>query len=294
MRQDATDGFPTDYLLARIRGRATALISDWQYLLAGGLAPDASDERIWEAFLAELQWLHAQMNRGLRAQFAPLFALFEIKTIVLALRNKAIRRTAQMERLLARSLLAGDVKESLLRAMDVRAAIAALSEPLASVYDEGNLPAFEDALMRISLQDTAAKNLDPVMKEFFVLFIDLRNVMLLYKHLRWGIAEPSLFIAGGSVELPRLQEIHDSAGLDELVTSVTGIESAPAAAGEGALETILLRSMTRRLMKMRRMTDGAGLIVVYVWRLYVQTRNLAVLHHGAELDPQTLERELIL
>lgn len=293
MRQDATDGFPTDYLLARIRGRSTALISDWHHLIAAGLAPDASDERIWEAFLAELEWLHAQMNRGLRDQFAPLFALFEIKTIVLVLRNKAIRRTAQIERLLAPSLLAADVKEILMRAPDVRSAIAALSEGLVTVYDEGKLAAFEDALMRVYLQQTAAGHLDPVMKAFFVLFIDLRNLMLLYKRLRWGVSDPSLFIAGGSVEISRLQEIHDNAGLDDLVTSVLG-ETVSTAASEGALETILLRSMTRRLMKIRRMTDGAGLIVVYVWRLYVQARNLAVLYHGAELDPRTLERELIL
>ena len=51
--------------------------------------------------LRELAWLHTQMNRELRETFAPLFALFEIKTIVLCLRNRAIGRTGEITRLLA-------------------------------------------------------------------------------------------------------------------------------------------------------------------------------------------------
>ena len=307
MRENATDGFPTDYLLARIRGRQTALISDWQSLIEERLAPEASDERIWEALLRELEWLHAQMNHRLRDMFAPLFALFEIKTIVLCLRNKAIRRTTEIERLLERSLLADRLKEILLRGTDVRSTIAALVDAMAgtseafreleSVYAEGNLQGFENGLMRVYLQEVAAKHLDPAMKMFFVLFTDLRNVMLLYKHLRWGVDGPCLFIRGGTVEPSRLLAIlarRDTAALDDLVRGVTGLETMSVAASEGALETVLLRSITRRLAKLRHTTEGVGLIVVYVWRIYVQARNLAVLHHATDLDPQTLERELIL
>ena len=269
--------------------------------MAGG-PPAGSDERVWEALLREIEWLHGQMNRGLRDGFAPLFALFEIKTVVLCLRNKAVRRTAEIERLLRRSLLAGRYKEILLQGADLPSTIAALAEALGApelqaAYAERNLQGLENALMRVCLQSIAATRLDPVMKSFFVLFIDLRNVMLLYKHLRWRLAGAGQFIAGGSVEPSRLLEIlahRDAAALDALVRRLTGVATISAAGSEGALETILLRSMTVRLDKIGRAGGGIGAIVVYVWRIYVQARNLAVLHHAADLDARTLERELIL
>lgn len=292
MRHDATDGFPTDYLIARIRGRGTALITDWRRLIEHGPLPEASDERIWEALLRELAWLHAQMNRELRDTFAPLFALFEIKTIMLCLRNRAIGRAGEIARLLERSLLADDVKAFLLRGPDVRFTIAALGLP-----QNEDLPAFENGLMRLFLEDVAVRRLEPALKTFFTEFIDLRNVMLLYKHLRWSLAGRCRFISGGSVELPLLEEIarqRDDAAFDALLERVTGLATVSVAASEGALETILLRSITKRLLKSRHAAGNLALIVAYVWRLYVQARNLAVLHHGTRIEQRTLERELIL
>ena len=297
MRDDASDGFPTDYLLSRIRGRQAALIADWETEIARGAAPDLSDERIWGAFLAELAWLHVQMNRNLRETFAPLFALFEIKTIVLCLRNKAAERTVEVTRLLEPSLLREEVKDILRGPGGVRATIAAAFPELESAYVEGNLQEFENALMRAYLQDTVTTRLDPLMKDFFVRFIDLRNVVLLYKDLRWKVTERSPFVAGGSVEPSKLDDIAaagDTVALDELVQSVTGLDTISVATAEGALETVLLRSMTTHLVKMRRTADAVALILVYMWRIYVQARNLAVLHHAADLDPATLERELVL
>ncbi|HSP16560.1 MAG TPA: V-type ATPase subunit [Thermoanaerobaculia bacterium] len=306
MRENAADGFPTDYLIARIRGRQTALISDWERLIALGGTQEESDEQIWGAFLQELEWLQVQMNRRLRDMFASLFVLFEIKTIVLCLRNKAAARTPEIDEMLARSLLANHIKAILRQPADVRSAVAMLADAMAvtspafreldSAYAEGNLQGFENALMRIYLQEISTRRLQPVMKMFFILFTDLRNLVLLYKDLRWGVATSCPFISGGSIDAARLQEIarrRDTAALDDLVSNVTGVDTI-SAANESALETILLRSMTRKLLVMRHTDDGAALIVVYMWRIYVQARNLAVLHHGVDLDAETLERELVL
>jgi vacuolar-type H+-ATPase subunit C/Vma6 len=256
-----------------------------------------SDERIWGAFLAELEWLHVQMNRGLRETFAPLFALFEIKTIVLCLRNKAAERTAEVTRLLDRSLLCQEVRNTLRGNAGVRATIAAAFPDLENAYVEGNLQEFENALMRAYLQDTITKRLDPLLRDFFARFIDLRNVVLLYKDLRWKVTERSPFVSGGSVDPSRLTEIAatgDTAALDRLVQSITGLDTISVATAEGALETVLLRTMTHHLARMRRTADAVALIAGYVWRIYVQARNLAVLHHAADLDPATLEREMVL
>lgn len=289
IHDEATDGYPTDYLIARIKGRRTSLISDWRPVIEKRVAPDASDERIWEALLRELEWLHAQMNREMRATLAPLFALLEVKTIVLCLRNRAIGRTNEAARLLERSLLSDRVKETLLHGRDLRSTIAALG-----IDYEGNLADVENDLMRIVLQKIAAARLAPALRAFFVLFIDLRNVMLLYKRLRWSLGDHVRFISGGGMEVPELENIRDDAALDDLLKRVTGLESVSVAASEGALETVLLRSMTQRLERSQRSADDTALIIAYVWRLYVQARNLSILHHGAGLEPRVLERELIL
>ncbi len=307
VRRNAAGGFPTDYLVARVKGRRTTLVADWPALVARGLPPDMSDERIWEALLRELEWLHDQMNQALGDTFAPLFALFELKTIVLCLRNRAAGRTIDVERLLGRSLLADEVRGILLRGPDVRSTVGTLARTLActaeacgeleTAYDNGHLKGFENGLMRVYLQQVAAAGLHPAIRRFFVAFIDLRNVMLLYKHLRWGLGDDEPFISGGSLEWSRLQDVRarrDEAGFDALVKQVTGLRRVSAAAADRSLETVLLASMTRRLDALCRESDDIGLILAYAWRLYAQARNLAVLHHGAGLDRPTLERELIL
>jgi vacuolar-type H+-ATPase subunit C/Vma6 len=306
LRDIAADGFPTDYLLARIRGRRVALISDWRAVRARGLAAGTTDERIWEALLAELEWLYGQMNRALRQRLAPVFVLFELKTIVLCVRSKAAHRTSELDRLLARSLLAAPVQQALRHEPDVRSTVATVTEIVArdaapvreaaSAYASDGLRGFEDGLMRGYLAHAAAAPLHPVVRRFFAAFVDLRNIMILYKQLRWGVADAAAFIPGGALEPARFERAlahKDLAAVDGLVEQATGLEALPAAASEGALETALLASLTRQLRQAGRASEDIGLILDYLWRHYVQARNLAVLLHGGTLDAGTLERELI-
>lgn len=257
--------------------------------------------------MLELEWLHRQMNRELWDAVAPLFALFELKTIILCLRNLAIHRSSAVESLLRHSLLAGSVRDALRSGQNLRSVIADLADAMSKasedfrslegLYLDNDLRGFEEGLMRLFLQDVAKRRLHPVLTRFFVLFTDLRNIMLLYKHLRWKLGEECSFITGGSVETSRLQGVlsrRNADELDRLVRSVTGLRSVSVAATEGTLETLLLRSMTRSLGKIGRVSEDVGLLAVYAWRVYCQARNLAVLHHGKRLDAQTLERELIL
>jgi vacuolar-type H+-ATPase subunit C/Vma6 len=248
------------------------------------------------------------MNPGLRHAFAPLFGLFEIKTMVLCLRNSTVRRTSEIHRLLAHSLLDRRIQEILVQPADVRTIVAALasavaedepmSRQLEKVHEEGGLKAFEDGLMRLYLQETLAGPLVPAVRTFFVWFTDLRNVMLLYKHLRWDVPpDRAQFVTGGRVEPSRLQEIvarKDRSALDDLVARMAGLDSMPIATGEGSLETVLLTRMTIWLDRARRRGDELASVVAYVWRTYVQARNLAVLYHASDLDPQTLEQELVV
>ncbi|MGB5105019.1 MAG: V-type ATPase subunit [Steroidobacteraceae bacterium] len=281
-------------------------MSDWRAVLEGSPARGASDEGIWGALLGEFEWLYRQMNRALRERFAPVFVLFELKTIVLCVRNKAARRSAEIERLLEPSLLSDSLRQALSRPPDVGATVAAATQLLAAragelasleaAYAEDGLRGFEDGLMRGYLTHVAAGRMHPVIRAFFASFIDLRNVMILYKHLRWEIEGAAQFIPGGSLEASRLEQVAargQLAGLDEFAQVVTGTTALPAAASEGALESVLLGSMTAQVREAGRWGGEVEVILDYLWRSYVQARNLALLKHAGDLGADALRRELI-
>ena len=273
---------------------------------AQGLTPGTSDERIWEALLNELAWLYGQMNRTLRECFAPVFVLLELKTIVLCLRNKEAGRVTEIDTLLTHSLLAGSLRQVLRDPPDVRSSIATLIETTAgtlhglreaaAAYADHGLRGFEDGLLRGYLAHTVTTQLHPLIRQFLRAFVDLRNVMILYKQLRWGVADSAAFIEGGMLELSRLVQSLASKELNswqELAKEATALKVVPAAASEGALETVLLTSLTGRLRQIGREKDGVGLILDYIWRIYVHARNLAVLYHASDLGEAALEREII-
>lgn len=306
LREIGADGYPTDYLAARVRSRRAALIADERGARASRPVVAVSDEAIWGAMLTEFDWLRRQMNPRLRCDFAPVFMLFGIKTLVLCLRSKAAERHQEIERLLRHDLLADELREALRRAPDAAAAAKAIAAAFGAVledahgleaaYADGGLKAFETRLTRDYLQYVAAVRLHPAVHRFFTAFIDLRNLMTLYKHLRWGFQDPAAFVPGGTVDAARLREASasgDSGYLDACVGRMTGDAAPAAVVGEAALESRLLGGLTRALRRAGREGDEVELILDYVWSLYVQARNRALRLHAGASDAATLERELI-
>ena len=306
LRDIDSPGFPNDYLITRIKARRAVLIASWNAARAHGLPPGTSDERIWEGLLNELEWLYGQMSRGLRERFASVFVLLELKTIVLCLRNKEAGRVSEIDTLLAHTSLADSVRQELRGRADVRSSITALIETTAgalpglgeaaTAYADHGLRGFEDSLMRAYLAHTVASQLHPVIRQFLCAFIDLRNVMILYKQLRWGVEDAGAFIEGGTLELSRLRQLlatKEPNCWEELAKEATALKVVPTAASEGALETVLLTSLTQRLHQIGRDEHAVGLTLDYIWRIYVNARNLAVLCHASDLGEVTLERELI-
>lgn len=300
-------GFPSDYLVARVRGRRAALVKDWRGLIETGAAAGVAEEESWGGLLRELDWVHRQMEQGLRETFAAVFVLFELKTIVLCLRNRSVENATAAADLLRQSLLSDDVKDALREPGDVQSTIAELAGELAvageafghlgAVYAKSGLRGFEDGLLR-AFSEVATGQQHGAIDDFLVTFVDLRNVMILFKHLHWEMGEPAPFLTGGRIEGARLARIlarrsQPESDFDRLVQELTGLARAPAAEDQAGLETVLLRTMTDRLRKAARESEDVGVILDYLWRVYVQARNLAVLHHAADLSAERLERELI-
>ncbi len=306
LRDPSTDGFPADYLIARVNGRRSALVSDWQVFLVQRPPMETNEEEVWRSLLEELDWLYRQMNPKLRKTFVVVFLLFELKTVVLCLRCKLLPDSLAIERILAHSLLAEDLQRVLRHSADTRSAIAAITERfsayaatfsgLESAYADKGMQGLEHGLLRGYLEAAPKRTRHPVIKQFLGLFIDLRNLMNLYKQLRWDIADGPQFISGGCISSSQFLQVladKDLAGLDTLVRRVTDIQSLDAASSEGAVETVLLKYMTRMLHKRGREAEVVGPILDYVWRSYIQARNLALLHHRKDIDVEVLSRELI-
>lgn len=256
--------------------------------------------------LAEFEWLYGQMDRALRHRLGPVFVLFELKTIVLCVRNKVAHRAIEIDGLLARSLLGAPLRQALTDEPSVQATIAAVTAVVAAAapaareaadgYASGGLRGFEDGLMRGYLAHVATAPLDGTVSRFFAAFTDLRNVMILYKQLRWGIADPAAFIRGGTLEpvvFERALASKDPAVVAELSSRATGLKSLAPATTEGNLETVLLSTLAQRLHQAARAGGAVAVIVDYLWRKYAEARNSAVLLHGAGPGAGALERELI-
>jgi len=306
LRDIGADGYPTDYLAARVRGRRAQLLAKERGRQPGRTPEISSDEVIWDALLTEFDWLRRQMNPRMREIFAPVFTLFGIKTLVLAVRGKAAERHASVERLMRHELFADDLREALLAAPDPGAAVAAVAgafapllgdaRGLVAAYAEGGVKSFESRLMRDFLASVAAARLHPAIRRFFEAFVDLRNVMTLYKHLRWGIHDAAAFVAGGALPVARLAEASsrgDHACLEACAGELLGPAAEVTAAGEASLESRLLSRLTERLHQAGRQGDDCDLVLDYAWSLYVQARNRALQLHAGDVDAGTLGRELI-
>lgn len=303
LRNDLGSGYPREFVLARLRGRRAALNE-----YGPARAPQdhgGTDEHIWGGFLDELAWLFRQMDRRLREGTAPVFVLFEIKTIVLCLRNAELDRTEVQRHLLERSLLSAALRDILAQRRNVGATVAALGTALGGVspafldldarYFEAGLKGCEDALMRVYLDAVADVKLAAPARHFLRRFTDLRNLMALYKHLRWDLKGPVVLIRGGTIETPVFREVmvrEDRAVLDALIARTTGLQLDDAA-GELAVESRLMAAFGNELRRLRRLRDATWMVPDYMWSAYARARNQAVLHHAAGLEPAVIAREMI-
>lgn len=306
LRDIEAGGYPADYLAARVRGRRAVLLAAERDDRPTRTAEVTSDDAIWDALLTEFDWLRRQMDPRMRAVFATVFTLFAIKTLVLAVRGKAAERHAAVERLMRHELFDDGLRTALVAAPDPGTAVAAVADAfaprsgdargLAAAYAEGGVKAFETRLMRDFLAEVAAARLHPAIRRFFDAFVDLRNVMTLYKHLRWGMHDPAAFVPGGTLSVARLAEASahgDATCLDACVGEFLGGAATVGALGEAALESRLLSRLTQRLHKAGRQGDECDLVLDYLWSVYVQARNRALRLHAGEVSAATLERELI-
>ncbi|WP_041245221.1 V-type ATPase subunit [Geotalea uraniireducens] len=310
-------GYPVDYLLARISVRRSWLVADWRHLLSAAEPLEAvpvsprrgklgagREQAIWASLLEESAWVYGQMDERLRGIFSPVFTWFELKTLVLCLRTRQRTNGAELEGILAHSLLAEKVRRLLVGAGETAVVAEEICNLFArddvkyarlrGIYGKEGVDGVERHLVTLFLEQVVAGRLHPAVGIFFRYLIDMTNIMTLFKQLRWRIKLPLSFIAGGRMKGSTFRGLLDGEGLNALpplVCTLTGMREQISVGASP--EPLLLKGLSRLLRREAREPDGIGLILDYLWRCYMEARNLSILAHCGEMDREILRTELL-
>lgn len=306
--RDMPDGVPADCLMARIKGRRSFLIHDWDRVLltrqplttlpGAPWRSAATGEEGWphHALQREYYWAFSCMAEQERCSTAPFFWLAELRIVALCLRFLT-EGTTEPSRLLRNSLLNDGIRKLLSRGDGGAAAVAELAgllaghEPdfagLIDIYRTGGSGAVETALHEISLQWLVRIPLQAQMRSYVALEIDCRNLTTVAKRLRWRLATLPPLLKGGTLPLARLNELferRDNAGLLHQAMRLGG--EAPYSK-ETDPERVLHEARSRVMRRQARETDGVGAILDYLWHCGNESANIGLLER---LETAGIER----
>ncbi|MEW6601619.1 MAG: V-type ATPase subunit [Nitrospirota bacterium] len=282
-------GYPTEYLLARIRGRRSALMG----------------ESVRMRFLREPAWIYHQMNNRLRNIFRPYFIYSELNTVLVCLRYRTAKGSSpETAHLLESSLLSDKMRDLMQHDADLTAVLKILEKRVSFIrYNAAGLERsfLEEGLKGVEQKITAAlfeyilnMDTDPLLKRFFVYIIDARNIITLHKHLRWDTTSLPLFIEGGQIKKALLAGIlrsYDTEALADLICRQTGIRVAEQDAAR--IDNALQRRLTGKIKKWERENPETGLVLNYLWWCATEAKNLSILHHGRGIGKDILKEELV-
>lgn len=288
-------GYPAEFLLSRLRNRKAQYRS-----LIGRESP----EGVRHCLLREYKWIYLRMDAQTRAEFKPFFVYQELRTILSCLRHKAGKGIGA-EEALRFSLLSEGIKKILGKEVSARSAVGIIGEALLPVSPEfGRLKRIfaatgvkgvERMLTKIFLEAVVKKRLHPAVRFFFTYTIDARNLINIYKHLRWKTEDHPFFIKGGGLkenELKRVSEDRDNAGLASLAHRLSRamIQETDLV----RIETLLLKGAALFLRQTARDPLSLGVILEYLWNCYIETLDKSITLFGSGLDGDLIEGELII
>jgi vacuolar-type H+-ATPase subunit C/Vma6 len=310
-------GYPSDYLLSRIRGRKARLIRNWTPLVASSAPleklPEGHYQRvthkgppegIWRALLDEYRWVYDQMNRGLRNIFSPFFLYVELRTLFVCLRNLKEMKRANSREMLSASLLSDEIKKIFALSPDEFAAARRIEENfqclsgrfsgISEILNQKGLRGFEHELTARYLSVIILTGLSPVLQTFFMRLIDARNILALARLLKLETTAEEPFMTGGTADEMRLREIlHRRSRPDmERLLHELAVEDI-VHADPAKLEASLYRRITRTLKKESRADLSIGPILEYLWGCSIEAMNLSILSYGQKLQRDIVAAELI-
>lgn len=256
--------YPSEYLYSRIRGRIDRGLN---YIRRD--TPEAIRQYIEQ----EHKWVYLQMNEGLREKLWPFFFFREIRRVSEWLRLGDV--SSQLEL----SLLSEEIKEVFLKTREISLRIEGLEIILSKVSERffglkeiflsRGLKAFEETLMN-SFLSLAVSISYRGLKEFFRYLIDFRNLISLYKHIRWGIETMPSFLSEGNIGVTELRKAFLSGDMSKVhqLSRLLDIDIDDLS----ELEIGLYKGLRGVLKRRYQMLPIEPIVIpYYLWNLYVES-----------------------
>jgi hypothetical protein len=245
------------------------------------------------------------MNKKLRNIFQPYFMYSESNALLICLRYKSGKgNKTEIERLLFFSVLSEKIKDMLVMEIDLASLLALLEKRsgflpgkfsgLSEIFLKDGLKGLEQHITRTLLEHIISLEIHPVMKLFFISIINSKNLVTLFKHLKWGITTKPVLINGGSIKessLGKLMHSRETSELVRLIYKQTGLYIKEATAS--SMENALQKHITRQTKIMERQSSDIGLILNYLWRCSIEAKNLSIMSYGNKIDKTVIKGELV-
>lgn len=284
-------GYPTEYLLSRIRSRRSFL-SETGPMEKGKLQSFVgNDQKIWQVAQSERRWLFGQMNHELRSMLVPVFVYFEINTLVHIIRSLVSAEPVNIPSLLQKSLLRKRIKDILSNRSSVLEVLARFERycceqrvdvaGLVTAYEQGGLRKSEEVLRSRLLLHALHASRHCIVNAFIKDLVDMRNLLVLSMWRRWQVKGAPLLVTGGGINMKFPGKDITENDLHRMIRRwCGGAELSVDQLHPVALEPILQSRLLGKLTRMRRLGDPVSECIEYIWRLFLVTRERSLHYHG--------------
>lgn len=279
------EGYPTDYLLARLRARTEGF---------AGRCPAGRGEEAWLELQGEYGWLFRQMNVDLRNTLAPVFFYFELRNLFAALRFSAGADRDGLNSTLSASLLGRQLQLILQKDQAFPATLKELGNLLGcygegfSRLDEawriGGLRSVETSILAGFMEIIQQENPPLAVRDFLGRLFERHNLLQLAKEQRWRLADSPLTADHPALVRRRLKHALEGFGRQE-----PGVADDPA-----RLDTLLLRTLLRDCRRRARSSRTLAMLLSYLCSCWLTARDCGIRGLAPLLSEAQIERELVI
>jgi hypothetical protein len=273
-----TEGYPTDFLLARLRGRRRESIDVSARRLRESTDP-------WSSLQSELCWLFRTMDRKMRREFGFCFLYFELRRLLNALRRLSGRNRDGIVQLAIEPLLHRDLIRQLQTAKEILDAVrvldvaleekAAVAPQLEKIMTEQGYRQMEERLVTLFFQSAVSWSRKPILHKYFSELVDLHNVLSILKFRRWNLSGQQKLLPGGTYSPEKwqvLQRVDREPQLLKVIGQISGSEEFDTQ----SVEHSLLCRIHHRLHRQARAEPESFLFLDYLWECYLRAKNLGL------------------
>jgi hypothetical protein len=303
-----TTDYPTEYLVARLKGKSNQFPSDWSFITTHpdplSILRNYPVQEYIDLFQEagpyyftynQYRWIMSQMNRSLLRVFKPFFFYLQIQEIIIILRlrlhgnnEERLRSSIQF------SLLEDELCKALIRSTDFSSTLKTVEyflqeqSPLFNNFAETAMEtgwqAAEQALMNHSLISALSLASHKSIRQFIKLLIDKTNLVAQSKTHEWNIRFPPEPISGGNIPAKYLSKIFTQKKSLYITQFYPRLKYDFSSTRE--LERLFLLEITSSLRKKKISGSSIDYLLFYLWRLHINSRNISLLFTGSKIGTE--------